>query len=152
MRPLDRLPYRDLWCVDFEFSAPSGERPSPICLVARELRSGRLERLWEDELRRRRCPPYSVDADSLVVAFYSSAEWGCHLALGWPLPVRTLDLFVEHRAATNGLTSDERAALLDHQVAELARLQSRRDDATHLACRCRDYLREQGTLPRELDF
>jgi hypothetical protein len=29
---------------------------------------------------------------------------GCHLALGWPLPVNVLDLFAEFRTATNGLS------------------------------------------------
>jgi hypothetical protein len=38
----------------------------------------------------------------LVIAFYASAELGCHLALGWPLPARVLDLYVEFRRLTNG--------------------------------------------------
>ena len=103
MGPLDRLPYREVWAVDFEFAAPPGERPQPICLVARELRTGQLVRMWEDQLRRMPGPPYSIDPEALFVAFYSSAELGCHLALGWPMPARILDLFVEHRAVTNGL-------------------------------------------------
>src|SRR5512147_1707461 len=102
MRLLDRLPYREVWCVDFEFAAPSGERPSPICLVARELRTGRTIRAWQDELRRMSRPPYPIDAGALFVAFYASAEFGCHLALSWPMPARILDLFTEFRAAANG--------------------------------------------------
>jgi DNA polymerase I len=86
--PLDRLPYREVWAVDFEFAAPPGERPDPICVAARELRSGRLIRLWRDELRQLRRPPYPTDAGVLFVAFYASAELSCHLALGWPMPVR----------------------------------------------------------------
>ena len=35
------LPFREVWAVDFEFAAPDGERPKPICLVARELKMGR---------------------------------------------------------------------------------------------------------------
>jgi len=42
--------YREVWLVDFEFSAPPGERPIPVCLVAREFRSGRTVRLWQDDL------------------------------------------------------------------------------------------------------
>jgi hypothetical protein len=38
-------PFRRVWLVDFEFTAPPGERPIPLCCVARELRTGRLERL-----------------------------------------------------------------------------------------------------------
>jgi hypothetical protein len=36
------------------------------------------------------------------VAYYASAELGCHLALGWPVPATVLDLFAEFRVATNG--------------------------------------------------
>ena len=41
--------YREVWLVDFEFSAPPGERPDPVCLVAREFRSGRSLRLKDKE-------------------------------------------------------------------------------------------------------
>jgi hypothetical protein len=98
---LNALPYREVWATDFEFLAADGERPVPVCLVARELRSGRLLRLWYNELGRE--PPLRTDAESLFVAYYASAELGCFLALGWPMPVRILDLFTEFRAATNGL-------------------------------------------------
>src|SRR6516165_5483616 len=95
--------YREVWLVDFEFSAPPGERPTPVCLVAREFRSGRTLRLWVDDLRGRQMPPYPVGPDVLFVAYLASAELGCHLALGWPLPVRVLDLYAEFRCQTAGL-------------------------------------------------
>ena len=41
--------FREVWAVDFEFVAPPGERPTPVCLVARELKSGRTIRLWRDQ-------------------------------------------------------------------------------------------------------
>lgn len=62
--------YREVWLVDYEFRAPPGERPTPVCLVARELRSGRTLRFWEDDLRGRREPPYPTGPDSLLVAYY----------------------------------------------------------------------------------
>lgn len=96
--------YREVWLADFEFSAPPGERPIPVCLVARELRSGRTVRLWQDDLRGRRMPPYPTGPDVLFVAYLASAELGCHLALGWPLPARVLDLYVEFRNRANGLS------------------------------------------------
>src|SRR4051794_5300837 len=96
-------PYREVWFVDFEFSAPPGERPIPVCLVARESRTGRTVRLWEDELRARGEPPYPTGPDTLFVAYFASAELTCHLALGWDLPARVLDLYVEFRNALNGL-------------------------------------------------
>jgi DNA polymerase I len=93
--------FREVWAVDFEFYAPPGERPDVACLVARELKSGRMLRLWRDQLGS--APPYSIDKDSLFVAYYASAELGCHLALGWPMPARILDLYCEFRNQTNGL-------------------------------------------------
>jgi hypothetical protein len=95
--------FREIWLVDFEFHAPPGERPQPVCLAAREFRSGRQIRLWQDELRARQEPPYPVGTDSLFVAYYASAELGCHLALAWPMPQRILDLYAEFRRNTTGL-------------------------------------------------
>jgi hypothetical protein len=92
--------FKEIWLVDFEFQQPEGERPVPICMVAREFRSGRLVRLWQHELSE---PLFSMGPESLFVAYYSSAEWNCHLALGWPLPTRILDLYAEFRCLTSGL-------------------------------------------------
>jgi DNA polymerase I len=102
--------FTQAWAVDFEFKAEPGERPVPICLVARELHSGRLIRLWRDDMRRE--PPYPTAPDALFVAYYASAELGCHAALGWPMPARILDLFAEFRCATNGLPTPNGAGLL----------------------------------------
>jgi hypothetical protein len=101
MAALDRLPYREVWATDFEFCAPPGERPTPVCVVAWELKSGRRLKLWRDHFGSQ--PPYAIDAGALFVAYYVSAELGCHQALGWPMPVRILDLYAEFRARTNGL-------------------------------------------------
>jgi hypothetical protein len=92
--------YREIVLCDFEFGAEAGGRQVPVCLVAHELRSGRKYRLWRDEFGAR--PPYSTGPDTLFAAFYASAEIGCHLALGWPVPERVLDLFIEFRCLTNG--------------------------------------------------
>lgn len=91
-----------VWLIDFEFSAPPGERPSPVCLVARELQSNRLLRFWKEELTDLREPPFPVGSDALVVAYYASAEMGCFQALGWEFPSRVLDLYVEFRRKVSG--------------------------------------------------
>lgn len=93
--------WREIWAVDFEFIAKPGERPDVVCVVARELKTNRVVHLWRNQLGR--LPPYPTDPDCLFVAYYASAELGCHLALGWPMPVRILDLFAEFRNQTNGL-------------------------------------------------
>ncbi len=107
---LGDLPFREVWAVDFEFRALPGERPTPVCLVAWELKSGRTARLWQDQFTR--TPPYPIDEGVLIVAYYASAELGCHLALGWPMPARVLDLFAEFRNRTNGLETPSGAGLL----------------------------------------
>jgi len=95
--------YREVWLADFEFHQPPGERPTPICMVAREWRTGRTIREWADRLASMSRPPFPVGPDSLFVAYYASAEFGCFRALGWPAPSRVLDLFSEFRSMTNGL-------------------------------------------------
>lgn len=96
------LEFQEVCLVDFEFSAPPGDPPEPICLAARALDRGSTVRLWQDELRARTVPPYATDEHTLLVAYYASAEIGCHLALHWPTPARVLDLYVEFRNLTNG--------------------------------------------------
>lgn len=88
--------------MDFEFIGGAGDRPRPVCLVARELASKREFRLWREDLVRLKHAPYDTTEDCLFVSYYASAELGCHLALEWPLPVRVLDLFTEFRGLTNG--------------------------------------------------
>jgi hypothetical protein len=95
--------FREVWLADFEFSAPPGERPTPVCLVAREFRSGRTLRLWQDDLLDCPDPPYPTGPDVLFTAYLASAELGCHRALDWPMPERVLDLYAEFRCLTNGL-------------------------------------------------
>src|SRR5262245_43233955 len=94
--------FREVWLCDFEFTAPPGERPTPVCMVAREYRTGRTLRLWRDELPAR--PPFSIDRDCLFVAYFASAELGCFLSLNWPAPAWILDLYAEFRCLTSGLT------------------------------------------------
>lgn len=103
----DRLQekFSAVWLVDFEFSAPPGERPVPLCLVARELFSDRLLRIWIDgdnELIHTDGLPFDVGPQTLFVAFNVSDALGCYLAMNWPLPERILDLFTEFRNLTNG--------------------------------------------------
>src|SRR5271166_3417844 len=95
------LPYREVWCLDFEYVSEPGTLPIPVCMVARELVSKRLLRLWQDELTS--APPFPIDKRTLFVAYFAPAEIGCFLELGWPVPPRILDLFTEFRCATNGM-------------------------------------------------
>jgi DNA polymerase I len=89
------LPFREVWCCDFEFSAPDGERPAVRCLVAREYHTGLTIRLWLDGEPVPSQPPFSVGPDALFVAYFASAEMGCFLELGWAMPMHVLDLYAE---------------------------------------------------------
>jgi DNA polymerase family A len=116
----DALPYRTIVVADFEFefgghdsfaaASRSGERPRPVCMVARELRSGQTWRLWRGEFGP--LPPFPIEPDALFVAYYASAELGCFRALGWPKPTNVLDLFIEFRDRTNGLDTPAGAGLV----------------------------------------
>src|ERR1700722_17950095 len=100
MTPLD-LPFAEIWLHDFEFVSRPGERPDVVCMAAYELRSGTKLLRWRDELGA--LPPYRISQDTLFVNFVANAECACHLALGWPLPLNTLDLSPAFRNLTNGL-------------------------------------------------
>jgi DNA polymerase I len=116
----DLLPFRHLVAADFEFefgghasfedAARSAERPRPVCMVAKDLRSGHVWRRWRDEFGSR--PPFPIGPDALFVAYYASAELGCFRALSWPKPTNILDLFTEFRDRTNGLPTPAGAGLI----------------------------------------
>jgi len=94
--------YREIWLTDFEFRQPEGCLPEPHCMVAQEYKSGRVVRLLREELLSKSFPPFSTGSDVLFVAYLSSAELNCFRVLGWPIPQRILDLYVEFRNHTNG--------------------------------------------------
>jgi hypothetical protein len=113
MMRLGDIEFSEVWGVDFEFTQSVGGHPVPVCMVAHEFTSDRTIRLFEDELRH--CgnePPYPISPYSLFVSYYGVAELSCHLALGWPLPVYVLDLYVEFRNLTNGLETPAGNGLL----------------------------------------
>jgi DNA polymerase I len=103
---LEALPYKAIVVADFEFEfgGRDGNRPRPVCMVAKELRSGQEWRIWRGEFPSR--PPFPIWSDTLFVAFVASAELGCFRALGWPMPARILDLYAEFRNHVNGSIGD----------------------------------------------
>jgi DNA polymerase I len=103
------LPYKEIWAIDFEFIAEPGCVPDVVCMVAREIGSNRLIRLWRDF---KPDPPFDVGPDAVFVAYMASAEMGCFQQLGWPMPANVLDLFVEFRSETNGFTLPHGRGLL----------------------------------------
>jgi DNA polymerase I len=104
--------FKNIFVIDFEFVADPGERPKPVCVVFHEINSGETKKVWlegKDPITIN--PPYPIGEDSLFIAYYSSAEWNCHLALGWPLPANVIDLYTEFRNITNGLLGVSKSLL-----------------------------------------
>lgn len=97
------IPFRRVWCIDFEFKQSPGERPWSVCLVAREYFTGHRIRKWRGDLTALRNAPFDVGPDAVAVAFVAQAELSCFMSLGWQLPENVVCLFAEHRVLTNGL-------------------------------------------------
>ena len=101
--------------LDFEFRPKDGIEGNPVevtCMVAFDLHTGKYHKLWKDELYGMSSPPFMIDADTVLVAYFASAEMGCFEALGWTMPENILDLFVEFRNLTNGIFLPEGKSLL----------------------------------------
>lgn len=110
------LPYREVWTIDTEFNLrptghtfpadpqPEGSIQHPVCLVARELYSGRKIELFEGDFGP--APPFSVGPENLFIAYNAVAEWLTFLALGWPLPCRVFDPYIEYRRHICGTPRD----------------------------------------------
>jgi hypothetical protein len=104
--------FNQIWSVDFEFVSRDGEVPNPVvCMVAKELLSGETGKLWLVGGSPPQ-PPYSIEDDSLFVAYNAVAEMSCHLQLGWKIPCNILDLYVEFLNLKNGLPKPSGKSLL----------------------------------------
>jgi DNA polymerase-1 len=105
--------------LDTEFIARDGNQVEPVCLVAHELRSGCRHEVFFDRQGATYENPLPQGNDVLYVAYAAQAEWSVFLALGWQLPEHVLDLFVEFRCATNGLTKVEGGPVESSLIAAL---------------------------------
>ncbi len=94
--------FSEIWIVSFAIIHGSGNLPIPLAMVAMEQLSGRQINQKFEEGTAPAAPPYPIDHKTLFVAFRANRTLGCHLVLGWPIPKRILDLYVEFRNETNG--------------------------------------------------
>lgn len=111
--------FREVVLLDTEFVALDGNPVEPVCLVAHEFRSGRRHEIFFDREGAGVANPLPVGTDVLYVAYAAQAEWSVFLALGWQLPEHVLDLFVEFRCVTNGLTKPNGGPLDASLIAAL---------------------------------
>jgi len=96
------LPYRAIYAVDTEFFGDEGNIKTPLCLVVRNLLSDTVDRYWQEDLHNMRKAPFDTGPEALFVAYYAPAELGVFKALGWPMPERIFDCYVEFVCETNG--------------------------------------------------
>lgn len=94
--------WNEIWVLDSEFSIGPGGQPGPLCVVWHQVRSGRrwVQAGWEQ--LRGPCPVPN-GPDVLFMGYNLAAEWRVYRQLGWPWPKQCLDLYFEHRLASNNL-------------------------------------------------
>jgi DNA polymerase-1 len=92
--------FKERWVIDYEFISNSGNPQIPICYVAQNIDSKEVIHRWINGTET--SPEYPVNDSSLIIAYYASAEMGCHIPLKFNFPIYLLDLFAEFRCLTNG--------------------------------------------------
>ncbi len=80
----------------------SADPPSPIYVAMLNLNDGSTFQIDVSKLHSHRQPPYPTGAQALLVSIGVEDLLSVHLALGWRMPERLLDLIVEFRNITNG--------------------------------------------------
>lgn len=111
--PMRLEQFREVWIMDTEYIARDGDRPIPVCVVARELHTGVTHRHWIEQPNQLRSPAYGLGDDCLLVAYSCLGDLQVHLGLGWELPTWVVDLHAEFRNWANGRSHIVRHGLLD---------------------------------------
>jgi DNA polymerase-1 len=99
---MTEIPFAEVWVCDFEFQAPRGERPTPLCMVAHEVKTGRAIHMWREQLFATPRPPFNIGRDAVMVAYSAHAELQCFKAIEWQFPHNVIDLYPEHLVSVNG--------------------------------------------------
>ena len=103
--PIDVLAgFDSIWHVDFEFRQDANLNPIPLCMFAKEQRSGAKIFLWREQLLALTAAPFPTGPRDIMAAYRPSAEMLCFSVLEWSRPYNVLDLMTELRVQTNGLT------------------------------------------------
>jgi DNA polymerase I len=105
--PTDALAgFETIWHVDFEYRQDANLNPVPVCMYAKEQRTGAEIFLWREQLLALKAAPFPTGPRDLLVAYSAAAELSCFSILGWQYPRHVLDPMIELRVQTNGLTVD----------------------------------------------
>jgi len=103
--------FKKVYSIDFEFYLDDNYLQVPVCMVAKEFKSGEEIRIWKDELNRLSECPIIFDEKTLMVSFFATAELNCFKTLGWKFPVHLLDTYLEFKCLVNGFI--QRISLLN---------------------------------------
>jgi DNA polymerase-1 len=102
MHSVDRS-FCSVWIVICGVLLRPGEPLAPVYVAAANTEQpDRVRQIGAPKLMGCRRPPYPTGPQCLLVTINADELVGCHLALGWRLPERMIDLSVEFRNATNG--------------------------------------------------
>ncbi len=95
--------FSSVWIVICGVLLRPGETLTPVYVAAATLeKPNQIRQVSPPELLDCAGPPYPTGPQCLLVTIDANELVGCHLALGWSLPERIIDLTVEFRNAANG--------------------------------------------------
>ena len=83
-----------IYIYDFEYRQPSGENPTVVCMVLKNILNDRTYRISGKDLKKF---PVPITEDSLFVAHYAPAEINSMLSLGFKKPKFIFDTYVESK-------------------------------------------------------
>ena len=109
---IDSLPFDKIYAIDFEFFGQNGENPNVVCMVMQDLRTGRIDHYWRDQLSAMLIPPFDTGGQTLLVSYFAPAEVQCMITLDWSTNISIVDLYAEFRCATNGNADVTRRSLV----------------------------------------
>jgi hypothetical protein len=95
---------------DTEYRKTAGENPIVVCMVLKDIITGRCHRLKGKELK---FFPFPIDDNTLFVAHYAVADIGAMLALGFKKPKFIFDTLVEDKKLRWGKVDGQRFSLLE---------------------------------------
>lgn len=91
------LGFSSIWVIVVAVRVQAGERPQPIALAAKEVCSNDIIEMGTPRLLDVKSPPYPTGPQALVVTINGQEVASFHLAMGWRLPERLIDVMVEFR-------------------------------------------------------
>lgn len=97
--------FSSIWVVICGIGTTQGNRPRPEYIAAVSYQQpSNVVQIGAPKLFNHPVAPYPTGPQGLLVTFDANELVACHLALGWRVPDRIVDLAVEYRNATNGAT------------------------------------------------